>query len=273
LKEYNEDSEDDPSSDEDNDSDVAPELITSREDFESMMDEFLNDYEILGRKLKLKLAGDTGAEKLDTIRRAMGQDKRVRVNGDEDDDNDDDIMIPFEIDDHKDRWDCETILSEWHSISCKEPVSHLLPTATYSNLDNHPRLIRARDPKPVVKILLDPKTGMPYLADPSQLKSKIRQTDMKHMDSDRDSGSDTDTPSMLYLFLTGLVTHGVCSARHTIARSRDESKEEKKARKAAVKAERQSRRADKKATKEQFGAELKVQMRAIGNKEKRLKKL
>lgn len=58
-----------------------------------------------------------------------------------------------------------------------------------------------------------------------------------------------------------------------MARPRDESKEEKKARKSTVKAERQARRIDKKATKEQFGAELKVQMRAIGNKEKRLKKL
>lgn len=119
MKEYNEGSdEDDSFSDEDNESDDAPELITSREDFESMMDEFLNDYEILGRKLKPKLAGDTGAEKLDTIRRAMGQDERVRIGGEyDDDDNDDDIMMPFEVDDKKDRWDCETILSECTRIS------------------------------------------------------------------------------------------------------------------------------------------------------------
>lgn len=120
LKEYNEGSdENDSFSDEDNDSDDAPELITSREDFESMMDEFLNDYEILGRKLKPKLAGDTGAEKLDTIRRAMGQDERVRIRGEHDDnDNDNDIMMPFEVDDKKDRWDCETILSEYTRICC-----------------------------------------------------------------------------------------------------------------------------------------------------------
>lgn len=112
LKQYNEDDEDTQSSEEENDSDDAPELITSREDFESMMDEFLNDYEILGRKLKLKLAGDTGAEKLDTIRRAMGQDERVRLGDAEEDDNDDDILMPFDLDEKKDRWDCETILSE-----------------------------------------------------------------------------------------------------------------------------------------------------------------
>ena len=33
--------------------------------------------------------------------------------------------------------------------------------ATYSNLENHPRLIRARDTKTILKIKLDPKTGLP----------------------------------------------------------------------------------------------------------------
>ncbi|RDB28777.1 Protein LTV1 [Hypsizygus marmoreus] len=242
LKQYNEDDEDTPSSDEDNDSDEAPELITSRDDFESMMDEFLNDYEILGRKMKLKLSGETGVEKLNTLRRAMGQDERVRLADVDDDDDDNNILMPLDLDDKKDRWDCETILT------------------TYSNLENHPRLIRARDPKPVPKITLDPKTGFPIVVDPSQKakpyvkspRARAAQNEQKN-----DSGSDTDTPCR----------------RETIIRPRDEAKEEKKARKAAVKAERQTRRADKKAVKEQFGAELKVQMRAIGNKEKRLKKM
>ena len=35
--------------------------------------------------------------------------------------------------------------------------------ATYSNLENHPRLIRARDAKGVPKIKLDPKTGLPTI--------------------------------------------------------------------------------------------------------------
>jgi protein LTV1 len=82
-----------------------------------MMDEFLNDYEQLGRKLKPKLPGETGAEKLDTIRRALGQDERVRIGEEEEDDDNDDIYAPLEDDDKKDRWDCETILSEYTSIS------------------------------------------------------------------------------------------------------------------------------------------------------------
>jgi protein LTV1 len=81
-----------------------------------MMDEFLNDYEVLGRKMKLKLAGNNGVEKLDTLRRAMGQDERVtRLLGDADGEStedDEDLLMPFEAQDQKDRWDCETILSE-----------------------------------------------------------------------------------------------------------------------------------------------------------------
>lgn len=114
LKQYNEDEDEDeaPLSD-DGDEDEAPQLITTREDFTSMMDEFLNDYEILGRKLKPKLDGDTGAEKLDTLRRAMGQDERVReslAGEEEDDDDDDNEFLRMNEEDKKDRWDCETIL-------------------------------------------------------------------------------------------------------------------------------------------------------------------
>ncbi|KAG6846065.1 hypothetical protein H0H87_006429 [Tephrocybe sp. NHM501043] len=241
IKQYaEEDEEDAHSSEEDDDSDEAPELITSREDFESMMNEFLDDYEILGRKMKQKLDGDTGAEKLNTIRRALGQDERVRLGELEDEDEDENILMPLEVDDKKDRWDCETILS------------------TYSNLENHPRLIRARDPRPVAKITLDPKTGFPTVVDPQQKNQPKKAAGGRTncQEADTDSGSETDTP-----------------ARQTITRPRNESKDDKKARKAAVKSERQARRIEKKTKSEQFGSELKVQKGTIANKERRLKKL
>ncbi|KAG6874422.1 hypothetical protein C0995_015158 [Termitomyces sp. Mi166 len=237
IKQYADDDGDDKNvySEEEDGSDEAPELITSRGDFESMMDEFLNDYEILGRKMKPKLDGDTGTEKLDTIRRALGQDDRVRLDKEESGEEDD-ILMPLNIDDKQDRWDCETILT------------------TYSNLENHPRLIRARDSKTVAKITLDPRTGFPTIADPQQ------KPQLKRVASGRtnypESDSDDDSP-----------------VRQTITRSRDESKEDKKARKAAVKAERQARRKEKKATSEVFVSELKLQKRTIANKEERFKKL
>ena len=49
-------------------------------------------------------------------------------------------------------------------------VSALL--ATYSNLENHPRLIRARNNKPVPKIRLDPKTGLPSLLEEPSVSAK-----------------------------------------------------------------------------------------------------
>lgn len=111
-REYDEGSEEEQLDSDPNDANDAPDLITSRADFDSMMNEFLNDYEILGRKMKPKLAGETGFDKLDTLRRAMGQDERVRISiGEEDDTPGDDSLLPVQIDD-KDRWDCETILSK-----------------------------------------------------------------------------------------------------------------------------------------------------------------
>jgi len=238
LKVYNEDQdEDEINSHLDNDSDEAPELITSREDFGSMVNEFLNDFEIVGRKMKPKLEGDSGPEKLDVLRRAMGQDERVRISNDGNEEDDIDDLISSDEEDKKDRWDCETILS------------------TYTNLENHPRLIRVRDQKPVPKIALDRKTGLPTLVDIFQDPQKIKNTVIINT-SDESEDSDNDVPR-----------------RETITRPRNESKELKKARKAAVKAERQTRRIEKKTTKQQFGAEVKDQKKRIGNKELRLKKL
>lgn len=76
-----------------------------------MMDEFLGKFEILGRKMKPVLEGESGTDKLDTLRRAMAEAGPIRVRkGSED--QDDDILMPVDVDDIKERWDCETILSE-----------------------------------------------------------------------------------------------------------------------------------------------------------------
>lgn len=72
-----------------------------------MMHEFLDEYEILGGKMRPRLEGDTSIEKLDTIRRALGP----VIIRDYDERDDGEIPIPVDIDDVKDRWDCETILS------------------------------------------------------------------------------------------------------------------------------------------------------------------
>jgi hypothetical protein len=40
-------------------------------------------------------------------------------------------------------------------------LSFIALQATYTNLENHPRLIRAREERKEAKIQLDPKTGFP----------------------------------------------------------------------------------------------------------------
>ncbi|PPQ63835.1 hypothetical protein CVT24_009785 [Panaeolus cyanescens] len=183
LKQYNEDEDDldDSMPDDSEEEDEAPDLITSRDDFDSMVNEFLNDYEILGRKMKPKLEGETGPEKLDSFRRAIGQDERVRITTEDDDQEDDDDLFPPSDDEKKDRWDCETILT------------------TYTNLENHPRLIRARNLKPVPKITIDPKSGFPVV--------KGVTTKSKTVPHDDDSDTSTENgqtssfiPNTLLLF-------------------------------------------------------------------------
>lgn len=82
-----------------------------------MVDEFINKYELVGRKLKPILAGKCGTAKLETLRRALGQDGRVKVTAMEEDDekelDDEELFRTYGASEKGDQWDCETILSEW----------------------------------------------------------------------------------------------------------------------------------------------------------------
>ena len=54
--------------------------------------------------------------------------------------------------------------SVWFGLTiCKTSQRRI--SATYSNLENHPRLIRAREVKPTSKIRLNPKSGLPSVTD------------------------------------------------------------------------------------------------------------
>jgi protein LTV1 len=110
-KDYAEDEEEDDEEEEEGagSDDEAPVLITSREDFDAMMDDFLDNYEIVGRKMRPVLEGEDAAAKFATFRAAISEGGiRLREGADEDDDQ---IPMPVDVDDIKDKWDCETILS------------------------------------------------------------------------------------------------------------------------------------------------------------------
>lgn len=106
-------SEDDPVDSDSSDS--TPELITSREDFEALMDDFLLNYEVSGGKMKPSLQG-SGPEKLQLLRLAMGRDERVTVDQQE---RDDDIDPMLEEKERRERWDVETVLSKPYLIAKK----------------------------------------------------------------------------------------------------------------------------------------------------------
>lgn len=135
-------------------------------------------------------------------------------------------------------------------------------TATFSNLENHPRVITARSSKPVPKIRLDPKTGLPSVVEEDS-KRKQLQPDSSATDSEEEDSRRTSAAAP-----SGSCTDATTAVRVTIARSKNETAEEKKARKQAVKAERQARRSEKKTTRETFSKETKRQVQSLADKEK-----
>lgn len=70
---------------------------------------------------------------------------------------------------------------------------------TYSNLENHPRLIRARDSKSVPKIQLDPRTGLPSVAE--QPKRQAKALKSLETSSDGEEKEQDNHRCMLYIIL------------------------------------------------------------------------
>ena len=104
--------------------DSEPPLLNAREDFDVVMDEFLQ-LELVGNKLAPCLEGDTPTDKLDTIRKALVVDDDVagrRALLDRAYVDDTLVPIPVDIDAEKERWDCETILSETFGWAIINPL-------------------------------------------------------------------------------------------------------------------------------------------------------
>lgn len=268
-----------------------------RDDFDSIMDEFLDRFEVIGGKLKRTLEGKTPTEKMDTLRNQLlvsssdpqpssidpedGTDESfekrlmkdkilVQLRRDELEVGEDRArMMIYEPKDDRvtHQWDCQTILS------------------TYSNLENHPRLIRIReaiggvdgqdDSKVRRKkklegdgdhqldrstthstgktIEIDRLTGFP-IVDGNLIRGhsnlsihpRHHQSDEHQDQSDRSNQDDLES---------------LVSVRETIKRDRNEDKESKKARKSRVKAEQAVRRQVKKQIKESFTNERNKQER------------
>ncbi|NXC44453.1 LTV1 protein, partial [Penelope pileata] len=130
-------------------------------------------------------------------------------------------IVALVVEEPKEKWDCESILS------------------TYSNLYNHPKLIKEPSkPKP---IKISQKTGIPLHVLP-QKGLTAKQMERMQMINDSDLPRASTQP-----------------------RSKNESKEDRKARKQAIKEEQKERRMEKKANKLAFKLEKTRQEKELLN--------
>uniref|UniRef100_A0A8C9QAE6 Protein LTV1 homolog n=1 Tax=Spermophilus dauricus TaxID=99837 RepID=A0A8C9QAE6_SPEDA len=163
--------------------------------------------------------------KLNTLEPFEDQDLPVN----ELDESEEEEIITVVLEEAKEKWDCESICS------------------TYSNLYNHPQLIKYQ-PKPK-QIHLSSKTGIPLNVLPKKGLTAKQVERMQMI-----NGSDLPKVS-------------------TQPRSKNESKEDKRARKQAIKEERKERRVEKKANKLAFKLEKRRQEKELLNLKKNVEGL
>ncbi|KAL7425169.1 Protein ltv1 [Cryptotrichosporon argae] len=221
----------------------------SREDFDAILDDFLDNYEVVGNRMRESLGATSlsGPEKLRVLRAAIDGDGDGDVEGSGDagigraenkrrilelerigravDRREKRDKLPMRevVGDKEDKWDVETILT------------------TYTNTDNHPGMIRSRS---ATETKRRAEARARREAEAAAAQAEAAAAAPAGYDDDDDSGSETETET----------------PRVTVARKKGESAEERKARKAGVKAERSARRAEKKQHKETFGTERKRQL-------------
>ncbi|KAI8146197.1 Low temperature viability protein-domain-containing protein [Fennellomyces sp. T-0311] len=219
--------------------------LEERADFESILDDFLDKYEIVGKKMQPKLEGDSGKQKLDTLREALLATKL----SDGEDDNESVATVTTRTRKHKkegeyvdlferpvakrETWDCQSVLS------------------TYTNLENHPHMIADRGPRK--KITINPKTGMPQLVEAPRKQKPVEKADEEEQDEEESGSEEEEEEERVNL---------------GTRRSKAESKEDKKARKAAVKEAKKNRRETKKSTKQAFKDEENRQRRTLQQQRK-----
>ncbi|KAI7817026.1 Low temperature viability protein-domain-containing protein [Gamsiella multidivaricata] len=255
-REYEEDSSDEDDEDEPRDF-KAEEL---RKDFDSILDDFLDKFEIVGSKMVPRLEGATSENKLSTIRNALlvdegeeeksvattvGGTRRPKKNLDEDMATELQTDFRSRAERMRDNWDVQTILS------------------TYSNLENHPGMIKEQHRR---RIQIDPKTGMPIVTEKLSKKALQRRKEVAEAEAaaraaengEQNSDDEEESEEEEEEEPENLGTK----------RNKAETKEEKKARKEAIKQEKRERRETKKATKAAFANEKTRQEKVMKNLKK-----
>ena len=283
---------DDPEADE-LDHETAEKL--TRQDLDHILDDFLDHQEVIGGKLRPTLGDRTTSadEKLELVRKALGH-AHIREGVDDENEDEEDshaaqsaqenpFLNPDIIGRDREQWDVETIQT------------------TKTNLENHPRTIRAsdsvrgsvtdrsaaprtvsmssaiggRDDRRIPKIRLHPRTGMPQVVGYTSarkppkcerneaLGSARASSPESDSNGDGDGDDDDESESADNDVGTKPLHAGASQPRGQIhRRDRNESAEERRQRKKAVKQEKQQRKQAKSAAKKAFAAERKRQTHA-----------
>ncbi|KAJ2005748.1 Protein ltv1 [Coemansia thaxteri] len=196
--------------------------ISTRADFENVMNDFLDNYELAGKKMHTVVEGGTGVGKLGTVRDAFLDDTKTKeenkqtllttgqrlaeeANGKSKKQEDEELNQYFT---RKERtpWDCQTILT------------------TYSTLDNHPATIYE---KKTPQIKVNRRTGFPM--------AECAVSDNDNDDVEMDAADEAATKE-----------------NKGKPRPQNESKDEKRARKKQLQEQKRDRREVKKDTREVF---------------------
>lgn len=269
--------EEEPEEEEELDYDNVEQL--TRDDFNNIMDEFLDKHEVVQGKMRPTLGNrdTTPNEKLEMIRKGLG-DIHIADNDEEvgTPASENPFLNPSIIGADREKWDVETIQTtktnlENHprTITAAESVA---PSATHTPSTiggNGARTLGADDAR-IPKIRINPRTGVPQVVGwtMAQKDRKARHDAMASAtpsaETKQAGGSAEKTESQesaeQSMEETGAGAPPAPALPHK--RDRNESKEERRARKEAVKLEKQHRRADKAATKQAFADERKRQLHA-----------
>ncbi|KAJ2745873.1 Protein ltv1 [Coemansia sp. BCRC 34301] len=205
--------------------------ISTRADFDNVLNDFLESYELAGKKMHVVVEGGTGAGKLGTVRDAfldetMSKEENkkallstglrlIEETNAKTKKQDDEELAHYFKEKERTPWDCQTILT------------------TYSTLDNHPATIYE---KRAPQIKVNRRTGFPMV---QALAGDDEHGKGVNSDEDVDMcGADDD--------------NDVSKENKGRPRPKDESKEEKRARKKQIQEDKRSRREVKKETREVF---------------------
>ncbi|KAL0135172.1 Low temperature viability protein-domain-containing protein [Mucor lusitanicus] len=227
--------------DDESEYDSNAEDLEERADFDAILDEFLEKYEIVGKKMQPKLEGETSAAKLDSMRQGLikpsvAEEEKKEMERTTRQKLTQSALEPKlerPVQRQRETWDVQSVIS------------------TYSNLENHPSLIN--DKGPSKRIRIDPKTGMPVLVEVERKQKKQQQQQQAESDAEEDDEEEDEEDE------EPLENKGA-------PRSKAETKEEKRARKQAIKDAKKNRREEKKSTKSAFKTEENRQKKILQQK-------